>query len=254
MFINRLVPVAVLLPVFLLGSCKTIDNINKTLAAARKTMKNATEKMNKLDEDYESLKGAASQASDGVNVASESGVNVPGNVPGVSSSGEGSGKTGTAKTDIDGDGSEETVEVFAADTGVTYFWWEEDGLCYLAWGDDEVEYIAFGECGSEDGFFICTATNAAPACEACNLQGVCEDCGASYEDCDVPSSGGGGVPDEDSTTTPMEDAFEPEDDTSSMPQDTYSGTDTVSEDTPSQPDTGGFEDSMNWDTGGYWAD
>ncbi len=100
------------------------------------------------------------------------------------------GKTGEKASDIDGNGTDETVTVFVPDaptgSGTTatlpsFVAWKGDsesndsGLCYLAWTKG-ASWIVASKCGDTSGAYVCQVTSSESVCNACNTAGQCAPC------------------------------------------------------------------------------
>ena len=86
------------------------------------------------------------------------------------------GASGTFQHDMDGDGVDDTIDVFQ-DAG---------GVVYESWAGSDGN----AECGATDGAWICTLDNDAAECAACNAEGACTQCNEeSDEPCEWPEPG-----------------------------------------------------------------
>ena len=97
------------------------------------------------------------------------------------------GKEGTWNGDIDGDGDEDSVQVFVTNdprdvhvmtTGndpdeVVFVAWQDDDYCFLAFEEDESVWYLFSECESTEGLYICNESSESIVCIACNSEGDC---------------------------------------------------------------------------------
>jgi hypothetical protein len=159
------------------AGCDTIDKINKILDNANGAISDGRSALSQVG-------SAAQTAAQGVNPSQQSGVKVPGAAAAPSS-----GKTGSTSYDMDGDGTEETVESFEADNGDTYVWWEEEGICYLLWDEGGVVQLAYNDCAATDGAYVCSFTEDGSdieSCDACNTDGECVPC--DDESCEIPGA------------------------------------------------------------------
>jgi hypothetical protein len=160
----------------------------------------ALDKVSKLLDDYsklgESLTDVAAAAKSGATqVASalkpDAMAKVPPLPPAVTGGADISkardGKQGVVSNDLDGDGTKESVNVFADDGGEVFMaWqggagkadgWDDDGLCYLAWAEESgQDWLVVSQCSATDGAWVCQITESGAACQACNAKGECADC------------------------------------------------------------------------------
>jgi len=160
------------------AGCETIDKINSILDNANGAISDGRSAL-------QSVGSSAQTAAQGVNPSQQSGVKVPGAAAAPSS-----GKTGSDSYDMDGDGTEETVESFEADNGNTYVWWEEEGICYLLWDEGGVVQFAYNDCAATDGAYVCSLTadgSDIESCDACNTDGECVPC--DDDSCEIPELG-----------------------------------------------------------------
>lgn len=160
------------------AGCETIDKINSILDNANGAISDGRSAL-------QSVGSSAQTAAQGVNPSQQSGVKVPGAAAAPSS-----GKTGSDSYDMDGDGTEETVESFEADNGNTYVWWEEEGICYLLWDEGGVVQLAYNDCAATDGAYVCSFTadgSDIESCDACNTDGECVPC--DDDTCEIPELG-----------------------------------------------------------------
>jgi hypothetical protein len=160
------------------AGCETIDKINSILDNANGAISDGRSALSQVG-------SSAQTAAQGVNPSQQSGVKVPGAAAAPSS-----GKTGSDSYDMDGDGTEETVESFEADNGNTYVWWEEEGICYLLWDEGGVVQFAYNDCAATDGAYVCSLTadgSDIESCDACNTDGECVPC--DDDSCEIPELG-----------------------------------------------------------------